>query len=536
MSNVILRYSLSELPSSQHRAGLVGLVEILRWRSAKKIERGVAKLIRLEGQQVEVELDQEGLEDLFNIIYAATEEERAVDRPYKNKEKKEIPPKRIEEREVADPKTKKIIQKTLYIYPEIVPKGAFLLDREPGKKGSDESWIKLWRDMIWGIMRGVPATRKPFEVRASGETANDAKDMWRALNTPKKSIDLPSTYFLGAQAKTAEGTGFKDQSQNLFLLHFWPFIAQIYQPQEMDAEGKKRYVGYAIAIPDVTNVEDYVEEIKDLLLSRSSEKAGYRPRQAVIDVPIEGALDTMARLSQVIQKRASRRVEDLVLGFDVLHVEKEGNNVRLRSVERIWVDQELVDPYLSTKELWSPVFRRQLIMNIVSEKAQWTGFASLCSQSSIGLTFGSYQFRHDAFLMLKRASERNSMEKVSIDGKRVPRHLEQIIFEMAKRYVNFKVEKKEGVTWKSEDQRDEYAEGAEKTAKKAFLAIRSRTGSDFVEYFTSTLCSIPHFISQEEYVELSKQLLGNPEQIRTLALLALSAAGYIPRKTEKKAD
>jgi CRISPR-associated protein Cmx8 len=71
----------------------------------------------------------------------------------------------------------------------------------------------------------------------------------------------------------------------------------------------------------------------------------------------------------------------------------------------------------------------------------------------------------------------------------------------------------------------DYGEKREKVAREAFLAVRSRTGADFVTYFTSTICSVPQHTSEEKYLEIARALMDpkDVEKVRSLTLLALSA-------------
>jgi CRISPR-associated protein Cmx8 len=71
----------------------------------------------------------------------------------------------------------------------------------------------------------------------------------------------------------------------------------------------------------------------------------------------------------------------------------------------------------------------------------------------------------------------------------------------------------------------DYSEKKEKVAREAFLAVRSRTGADFVTYFTSTLCSVPQHASEETFLEIARALMDpkDVEKVRSLTLLALSA-------------
>jgi CRISPR-associated protein Cmx8 len=105
-----LDYHLAELPSSQHRAGLAGLVLVVQWlerqpKFKEEIEDGaIYKVTRLDDKGATLELNQAGLAVLFNEIYDASTEEQERPQPLKNKQKEVIPPLREEERQETDAK------------------------------------------------------------------------------------------------------------------------------------------------------------------------------------------------------------------------------------------------------------------------------------------------------------------------------------------------------------------------------------------------------------------------------------------------
>jgi len=84
-----------------------------------------------------------------------------------------------------------------------------------------------------------------------------------------------------------------------------------------------------------------------------------------------------------------------------------------------------------------------------------------------------------------------------------------------------------------------YIEANNKVCMDAFLAIRGRKNQrEFINYFTGTICSVPQFLDNEQYRELSVALL-DPEQwesLKSLSLLALSAVSQAPSSMEKKGD
>ncbi|MCZ8056263.1 MAG: type I-MYXAN CRISPR-associated protein Cmx8 [Microcystis sp. LE19-12.2C] len=530
-----LDYQLAELPSSQHRAGLAGLVLIIRWLEGQrefteKVKNGaICKLTRLDDKGATLELNQTGLEYLFDEIYDASLEEQERNQLLKKRTKEVIQPLREEEKEETDPKTNKTKTKKVYIYPVVVPKGSFLSDPSYDKSsdGKNGLWIKLWRDMVWSILRGVPATRKPFEARAEGQYNDDAIKVWQQLIQPEEfTVDLPSTYFLGAQANNAENIPFKDRARLQFLLHFWLFAAQIYVPEVIDNEGKRNFAGYAIAIPDIFKLKRFCERLSRLLSERSIEKSGYLPYDCIIDIAIESALDIMMRLTErLTQSTGEQKTSSTVLGIDVIHTEKQGNNIRILGVSRLNPENLMINEYIRIRnQYWSPLFRKQRLLNLVNHSPWYSGFDSLlCTIPYKQITENEY-FKHDVREALN--NEESAMTEQT-ETKMEP-NIEELVFELVKNYVKRKFYSKYELTWSNvkgnPKEEKEYNEKKEKIAKSAFLDVRSRTEKmDFINYFVSSLCSVPQHMKSEDYVSLTKALYEDTERIRTLTLLALSA-------------
>jgi CRISPR-associated protein Cmx8 len=547
-----LNYQLAELPSSQHRAGLAGIALIYRWLKRNpnfqaKLANGTICQLTESSEGATLEINQAGLEALFDEAYSATSELTREPKIRLNKKKEEVPPAEIIEEEVIDTNTKQpkidkttgeIQKKKIYCYPVAIPKGSFLADAQYDKSsdGKDGVWIKLWRDVVWSILRGVPTTRKPFEARAEGEYKEDAAKVWQELIQPETfAVDLPSTYFLGAQSANAETVPFKDRARYQLLLHFWLFASQIYVPQifkidrgkESREIGEKReFVGYAIAIPDVANLKRFCDRFLKLLGDRGVEKSGYRPRDAVVDLAVESALDLMSRLSdRLTAKTAEQSTASTILGVDVIHTEKQGNNVRVLSSTRIDPDEPTIDKYTQLKtSCWNPLFRRQRLINLVKNYPWYMGFDALLCTIPYEQSMENDYFKHDVRITFD--NEVTPMKESDTD--RTNKNIEQLVFDLVRNYVGRKLSSKYGLEWsKVKDnpaEKKKYEDNKEKIAKDAFLAVRSRTEqSDFVNYFVSTLCSVPQFIKPEEYVSLTKALYDETDRIRTLTLLALSA-------------
>jgi CRISPR-associated protein Cmx8 len=547
-----LNYQLAELPSSQHRAGLAGVALIYRWLKRDpnfqaKLADGMICQLTESSEGATLEINQAGLEALFDEAYSATSELTREPKIRLNKKKEEVLPAEIIEEEVLDTNTKQpkidkttgeIQKKKIYCYPVAIPKGSFLADAQYDKSsdGKDGVWIKLWRDVVWSILRGVPTTRKPFEARAEGEYKEDAVKVWQELIQPETfAVDLPSTYFLGAQSANAETVPFKDRARYQLLLHFWLFASQIYVPQifkidrskETKEIGEKReFVGYAIAIPDVANLKRFCDRYLKLFGERGVEKSGYRPRDAVVDLAVESALDMMSRLSdRLIAKTGEQSTASTILGIDVIHTEKQGNNVRVLSSTRIDPDEPTIDKYNQIKtSCWNPLFRRQRLINLVKNRPWYMGFDALLCTIPYEQSMENDYFKHDVKITFD--NEVTPMKESDTD--RTNKNIEQLVFELVRNYVGRKLSSKYDLKWSevkdNPAEKKKYEDNKEKIAKDAFLAVRSRTEqSDFVNYFVSTLCSVPQFIKPEEYVSLTKSLYDETDRIRTLTLLALSA-------------
>jgi CRISPR-associated protein Cmx8 len=107
--------------------------------------------------------------------------------------------------------------------------------------------------------------------------------------------------------------------------------------------------------------------------------------------------------------------------------------------------------------------------------------------------------------------------------------LEHLIYRRVQAYVLGKTKRKYDLSW-SDAQGNaglekDYREKREKVGREAFLAVRSRTGTDFVAYFTSTICSVPQHASEDTFIEIARALTDpkDIERVRSLTLLALSA-------------
>src|SRR5262245_33037896 len=81
-----IHYSLAELPSAQHRAGLAGLVMMIRWLGLQPgRDKGTCAISHLDAGAATLRLDREGLERLLDAAYAAEEVEIPSPTPWKQR-------------------------------------------------------------------------------------------------------------------------------------------------------------------------------------------------------------------------------------------------------------------------------------------------------------------------------------------------------------------------------------------------------------------------------------------------------------------
>jgi len=524
---ISVRWNLAELPSAQHKAGLGGLAICVGYLQRKADRAGICEIETIDPGGLTLKVDRAGMQSLFDDIYAASLDEQERDKPFQNKKSKaEIPAKRTFEKTVVDKKGVEKI-KTVYVYDQVVPRGGIIGEWDAAPAGAQKLWLKLWRDLVWTTLRGVPATREPYETRAELRPATDGSEAWDELaNGPMVSVPLPSTYYLGAQATTAENVAFRDVARMRVLLHFWPFVVPIYVPSVVDRDGSRDFVGYALVVPDIVDLEGFVADWSKVARERGTDPSGYRPRDAVVDIAAEAGLDLARRALGVVARREGvAATRPWLNAVDVYHIEKEGNNVRIRSVSRVDLRRERVDEYARVRDAyWTTAFKRQRVINILEERKWWAGFGRLCAITPEELTIKDSKFRRDcriAFTEVEMSDAASEDEKT----------LEHLIYQATRAYVFGRLKSKYDLFWDpalsaNPTWKKNYEEKKEKVAREAFLAVRSRTGADFVAYFTSTICSVPQRLNERAFIEVARALhdAHEVERVRSLTLLALSAS------------
>lgn len=546
-SEIELKYNLYDLPSAQHKAGLAGLLLMIESMKRRKM-KDVPKIASLSSTEAVIQVDPRSLQALFDDYYDAQKVEVSSKTKWQGQD-----PLREEEVEIELAEGRKKKEKR-FVYRATQPKAAFLA----ALNGGSEPWLKLYRDMLWSTLRSRPTTRGIYDTRAEGAPAGEAGLTWKLLvkcNAPERAGKMPvasisSAIFIGAQDTNAEQVPFQGTAEQNLLLHFWPVAARIFAPFKVDVKGDSVDAGYVFAIPEPSDLRDFLDDYLDVLGSLDATLQGYRPRQARIDVPAEGGLEYLGAM-------ARRRVAKGATGFsltcvEVIHLEKQGNNVRMHSAQRIQPSLDALEQYDVIKQsFWNPLFRGVRLSNLLDGRRWYAGFDSLMAlwpqkffvykqgETPAHLSFFGNDARR-AFSLLRENSPKQG--ELPMDTETRENALALRVHDLVRSYVNRRTEDKCGISYDAfKDKRDErgnvimpqaYREAREKVCTDAFLAIRGRNDGDFLEYFAGTICSVPQYLNRDDFLAVTQALFEDWEKVKTISMLALSAASWTSKNTD----
>lgn len=519
--SITLTYDLSELPSAQHKAGLAGLLILIE--SLKAREQGPLPEIVLNGSRnVTVTLTQQSLGVLLDDVYDARWVEKQSASKWQGKT-----PKRIDEidRPQGDGKTKK---EKRFVYDDFDPSGnAFAFWIQDGQKSL---WLKLWRDMLWSVLRAQPATRGEYEKRANGQPVDTTAKLWDSLAKAQKDRtkgkfrveSIAGSLFVGAQDANAERVSFVGQVEHNLLLHFWQFSTPIFVPQIVDLKsGQREYAGYLLVIPEVADLRRYVGDMVGYWKRLEPDASGYRPRDALIDLPEEGGLEFLYHMAGMHAMQMDVAYD--VTAIELYHLQKQGNNVRMLAAERMLPHARVLAEYESIRGVRAnPYYKSLRIRNLLGGNPwhcgadeffahyPWEYFVKNDKSPRLPF-FGNdvkrYFTRLDQQLNLLKENKAMNETDPAIKDDVLARRIYRLIGE----YVNYKTDARSPVKYKDlpRDAKghvqfdSRFRDAREKVTSDAFLAMRSRRAEDFVEYFTGTICSVPHFVQESEFLDPS---------------------------------
>jgi CRISPR-associated protein Cmx8 len=571
VETVTIRYDLFDLPTAQHKAGLAGL--ILQIRHMQEPNRKVASeaipdIVEIAPTFATIRFTEKSTQGLLDGVYDAYTERVQVKNKWKDMKPTE-PPREIEE---TDPATGKVKRVTVFVYEVVQPKGSFLRQHLPEKMDRTKDWHKLWRDMLWNIPRGRPTTRIPFHQRHEGQHCREGADAWQELLAVERARqqngfctkEVASSLWLGAQAFNAEGVPFRGRAEQNLLLHFWPLAVLIFVPQRIDNDGKSEFAGYSLAIPEVAHLEDFCDDYVEVLHNLSTEIRGFRPAEAIIDLPDQAALEFMANLTRLAAHRTRKKgVHDSVSSVEFVNFLKIGNNVKCTASGRVAPKSLSLEKYAAIagaphrpSPYRNPLFRAALLLGLLRTtndrrwyqfmgpllvERPWSFFVHADDSPWLQRAFAAdaaQKFASEWERYEKERKDNMTLNEKKADGA-VPTgpDLALLVHRLVRDYVQRKAEDRSGHKWedfKDKKKTDEsgktridippaYTESKERIASSVFLEMRSRREQAFVEHFTRTFCSIKQYLPEREYQVVAEALLKQPDDVKTLTLLALSA-------------
>ncbi len=590
-TTVRITYDLYDLPTAQHKAGLAGLLLQIRSMSNRNRDFAVPKVewdSAFPESKVTVEFNQQSTQTLFDDLYDATlDEGEAREKPFtrgKGASKQEVPPLRRQSITKTD---KKGNEKTVegFVYLELVPSLATLTHNLEGKP----EWVKLWRDLIWQIIREgkkkAPYIKRAAKKKdlhgaaavadAAGEDSGDTdesdeddKETSRGdgstwddlLKYAKKGPDaqgkLSGAMLLGAMEKNAESLTLQGRIDQNLLLHFWPLSVMVFVPQFLDSDGET-HIGrrskkdsdphFCIAVPEIADLSQFLEDFPRMLQQLGTEKAGFRPRESLIDIPAEGAFAFIEHLAVLAPGAlANSGVRWAINSIDYFHLTKTGNNVKFLATGRVVPRPQLVEKYQGIRgrpgekpPFANPLFRRGLMMGLLTDVPWYQPFGKLFQEwpaeffihsekSPSRLSWFWSDARKKLQLEMIDMAEDNEAESAPPDDKVLATLLHRIV----RTYLIERAATKSGIDptkFKKEDRIDwdavppQFGEARRKAGESLFLELRSRRDQPFIEHFTQTLFAGKQFLSEAHYSTVGLALLNRTEDVKTLTLMALSA-------------
>jgi CRISPR-associated protein Cmx8 len=288
---------------------------------------------------------------------------------------------------------------------------------------------------------------------------------------------------------------------------------------------------------------------------------GYRPAASIIELPAQGALEFLDHLDQLARElMEEKELAYAVSAIEFLHMNKLGNNSKALACGRVTPRRGLLDEYRGIKQPYhNPLFRAATLLALLDDRPWYSCVPEMFAERpwpffvrsaqtprsmpwfslDAGVKLQLIQFEHQE---LEKELSMRSTEAATVSGSEAT-PLEIIVHRLIQQYIWRKTEARCGI--KYEDFKDkrikdeksgkerlaipgEYLDAKEKVCSDTFLAFRSRREQDFVDYFTSTICSVGQFLPEEDYCVVAEALLGSHsryswEDVKTLAMLALSA-------------
>lgn len=555
-NSVLVPWSLPDLPTAQHKAGLAGLfVYVSKIQELIADQNAPLPVIEFASPlELSVRFTQASLTTLMDSVYAG--EKHLVESRTKWSGRKPDGEKSV---------TENGQERKVFVYKLDRPR-AELISHWRGGDGED-SWVALWRETVRRVLRDS-RSGEIYTLTAKGESptqkSGDLNKLWSGLIAAGKKRrgavkPVPTSMFIGAEEKSAERVGFKGEVHHNLLLHFWPFVSPFFVPgavQRKSGQWKKVDRGYVIAVPEVADLEEFGELIGTYWRRRrdsDDDRIRRRPRGALIDTAVEGGMAFLHSL-------AINRLENMDDGeffcpvpqVELYHLEKRGNNIRTLVAETVRLPAGMLRKFdrIRSRPHLNILFKRLLLLNLL-DGLPWYARAAeiLFTQFPVELFIRSgkspgFAQNFGSSAKEKFRTERNDMsEQINIASK---------VYDIVGEFVDRRTEKRSGVKWEELPKKDgkvdwnisskktsDYLAAREKVATDAFLAIRGRNPDEFVDYFVGSICAVPQFLGargispKEGFIAITDALHESENkraEMKNLTMLALCAHAYAWRR------
>ncbi|MGE0434914.1 MAG: type I-MYXAN CRISPR-associated protein Cmx8 [Planctomycetota bacterium] len=609
-----VRFDLHDLPTAFHKAGLAGMIlqirHMQRLRDAgdpQAPEDAVPEIVELTVSRATMRFTPVSARALHDNLYDADWTESAPRKQPRTKGKganKVVIPefKRAQGTETVKKKDRKTgvetrEEKTFngYVYLDPIPLLPYVCANLPQ---DTKVWLKLWQDAIRTVVRDskkmapykqVASAKRPDLAKFAAGDDEDASDdespddsagqsgddsqtpagggFWPLLLKHHKAAKrnrfaverLSSALLVGAMGKSAESLPLGGRVDQNLLLHFWPLTTLIFVPQRIEHDGDAKAVGYTLAIPEVADLLRFCRRHPTMLQRLGTDRRGYLPAKAAVDIPAQSALAFMESLAGIADHLTNDAIANHLAGveaIDYVHVEKVGNNVKTYTSGRVAPDPDMVRRYAAItgegNRTWgNPIFRSGLLLALLQGKQwyepmagplaerPWEFFCERDGDDKAHRKRLARSFAADAHRMFKDLKDireaQVTMNKDAPNGGGDARPLDLIVRDVATQYSLRRAEAREGNLLKGEGDKTDWRnpkaqEARAEAARDAFLQLRSRRDQAFIEHFTALFGQFGQYLPEQDFLTLTHALHADTDRVKTITLLALSANGYISGK------
>jgi CRISPR-associated protein Cmx8 len=357
-----LEYDLHRLPTVQHRAGLGGLVFLLR--ALERDGKLSSDSFTISSTHLELKLSRDLLHALFNLLYADAEVTRTMNTKPKGD---------YEELEITGGDGKKIKK---FAYKDRRPAGRWLT-----AVGYGADWLALWQDSIWSTLRDKPKSRDIYLKPVDKLVGEFWKDFEAVAKGKEVSRELASALYVGGRSRSNEDVSFDGPPEQILLLHFAHALAQPYKVIGLDSQGDRTYPGLAWVFPEPRDLNFFETDMRAYLGSRQENAEDGTTRvnfynSTRVTMPQEAGLSMLATLEMAL----SATQTSAIAGAFCAQLDKQGNNVNLLAVAHLPARRSLIQQYT---DIVAPIsnyaLKRLVLTNLLAGAPLSRGAANLMS-------------------------------------------------------------------------------------------------------------------------------------------------------------